>query len=100
IRDKLVTGVQTCALPISQLFRPNEEGAVIFFRESTASAEWRFLMEANAAQKDRLAVQQDVCATSLNCAEADLVGDAIRVSRDDRSEERRVGKECRGRGGG
>src|SRR5205807_3928459 len=72
----------------AQLFRPGEQSAVIFFRESAATAEWRFLVEANAAQKSWLSVQQDLRATSLNCAEADVVFNDVFVCGDNHAVER------------
>src|SRR5260221_10691333 len=65
IRDHCVTGVQTCALPISL-------GIIYFFRRKPG----KFV---------------DLGEVSANWLAEH------RVSRDKRSEERRVGKECRSR---
>src|SRR2546425_8540824 len=73
IRDKLVTGVQTCALPISHEaaeHAADEDRPAVGHRE-----EW--LEAAEAVERD----VQDV----------EPAGD------EGRSEERRVGKECRSR---
>src|SRR5205823_6826898 len=69
IRDKLVTGVQTCALPILM----SRVLALAF-----NSASWA----CNSGSAAALA--------SSRCAN-------MRLSASDRSEERRVGKECRSR---
>src|SRR2546425_8389867 len=67
IRDKLVTGVQTCALPISTL--PEQARILALLNEEMAALE-----RARAAAEAQLEI-----ANAL------------------RSEERRVGKECRSR---
>src|SRR5438552_11158534 len=77
IRDDLVTGVQTCALPIWRCCFPRREGRffgapgqkLILSKPAKRSAELRF----GAETRQRVA---SLCA---------------------RSEERRVGKECRSR---
>src|SRR5438034_5126435 len=78
IRDHCVTGVQTCALPISE-------------RLSTD------LTSLNAAE-DRLAVIVDMTVG----ADGTVAGGEIYRARvrNHRSEERRVGKECRARWSG
>src|SRR5258707_10387397 len=79
IRDIGVTGVQTCALPISLA-----AGLVVLFAAVTATREERAreyaIMRAVGAQARLLAQVQ----------RAELAGVG-------RSEERRVGKECRSR---
>src|SRR5258708_15707849 len=71
IRDDLVTGVQTCALPIS------------------LNHAWRF--DATASRRHSLSPETK---SYLERLERDV---AITVTFNDRSEERRVGKECRSR---
>src|SRR5258708_22452191 len=83
IRDDLVTGVQTCALPISHQSDDRAVMIAIHFRESTCSTvKWMAIITALSslwwALANRLARQQF----------AELAR---------RSEERRVGKECRSR---
>src|SRR5205823_10528865 len=81
IRDKLVTGVQTCALPIS-------------LREVLNDASSR------QRQLDAFAKIEAIMSTgnqSPSVRAADIVLAMMRKSRR-RSEERRVGKECRARG--
>src|SRR5205823_7586787 len=78
IRDKLVTGVQTCALPISSGRRASR-------------AKRRAACGRSAAHGARA---PDHGAAGIEC----LDGDVSRIHRK-RSEERRVGKECRARGG-
>src|SRR5687767_15665458 len=68
IRDKLVTGVQTCALPISA------NSAPAFTSAGTAN------------------VPENSGGTIYTATASDADGDALT-----RSEERRVGKECRSR---
>src|SRR5205823_11056772 len=73
IRDKLVTGVQTCALPI---LRPADEGHAV-----------RIVEVISANRLDRHHPRQ-------RGERADLLGGATHLDAV-RSEERRVGKECR-----
>src|SRR5206468_9983839 len=86
IRDLIVTGVQTCALPISLIVH----------------------IDGGYVGKAELALQEDAVAglEVIGCAGA--VDDAVDVTRGEpsfgerffgrlRSEERRVGKECRSR---
>src|SRR2546430_9661084 len=78
IRDLTVTGVQTCALPISH---PHEIAAAIE----------RLL--ADAGERERLARMGRVNAARYSWAETARGT----LSSYERSEERRVGKECRSR---
>src|SRR5947208_12147479 len=79
IRDDLVTGVQTCALPISEPRRRQTEGGWLRHAQHVRRAE------------------------ALHQLLADAVGEWIAAGEHDhrlspaglRSEERRVGKECR-----
>src|SRR5207253_3448623 len=93
IRDGHVTGVQTCALPISpSRFRPF----------SSFSEAWR---ESGLAQPieyeaDRLTLRLDMLpaddAGAVRLVELDGDGEATESGdQEARSEERRVGKECR-----
>src|SRR5258708_22489774 len=81
IRDDLVTGVQTCALPISGSGNPN-----------------RFLAPAPARRirvpDSRLTPALGERSTSSGSAQRHLLAGAAGLVR---SEERRVGKECRSR---
>src|SRR5437868_9021351 len=70
IRDRNVTGVQTCALPIS--IRQLELPIVLLFNRSR------------------------VMAVAQGVSKATGLGAALDMLRASRSEERRVGKECRG----
>src|SRR2546425_9268505 len=79
IRDKLVTGVQTCALPISRV-----HPAVLVALERHHHLGGR--ERARRAHGGRLT---DVEGAVLRSLRLDVV--------QDRSEERRVGKECRSR---
>src|SRR5256885_12126955 len=83
IRDYKVTGVQTCALPI---YVP---GHSILFREAANSDKGRRAMIIAAKALAMTAV--DLLAEPAHLNQARVVFDA------DRSEERRVGKECRSR---
>src|SRR5207248_8461439 len=71
IRDRTVTGVQTCALPIS-IARPVERGRAVRLRG--IDVDFLFDQRANRARVGALRGVEE------------------------RSEERRVGKECRGGG--
>src|SRR5207245_8073705 len=80
IRDATVTGVQTCALPISN-GASTVEARIAGFREALFS--YGVPLEADSVQ--RLA--------SITEAELKRMLDSVRPEA--RSEERRVGKECR-----
>src|SRR5256886_7417065 len=79
IRDLTVTGVQTCALPISPVLSPEE--AAVLLAGIVSQRSW-------------------ACATALIAAMTYTfarVGAVVELAAEDRSEERRVGKECRSR---
>src|SRR2546425_4055540 len=76
IRDKLVTGVQTCALPISFGLFINEDHL----------------------KDDQVIIERDEAAKERNCHQPkqSMISAGVK-SHAERSEERRVGKECRSR---
>src|SRR5205823_10619701 len=78
IRDKLVTGVQTCALPIS-------DAPVGLFGMSAALGPLAYRTPGNPWETDRGVGISESTAQKVDDEVRDLV----------RSEERRVGKECR-----
>src|SRR5687767_15570527 len=78
IRDKLVTGVQTCALPIS---RPHVSWGTLPRRTERAAP------TRSRPRARRSGVTVCVCTHAV----------ARTTARPMRSEERRVGKECRSR---
>src|SRR5256885_8256799 len=82
IRDYKVTGVQTCALPISQSARVS---LINFYMRS------RDFKGALAAAQDAQA------AVPNNPAMVQALGVTQFAAGETRSEERRVGKECRSR---
>src|SRR5205823_7274652 len=89
IRDKLVTGVQTCALPIYQTGAPvGQVGLLVVTAERKAVIAVRLPVRDETADVSCLGQQRraDVEAASGPAAGLQTVG---------RSEERRVGKECR-----
>src|SRR5206468_6441387 len=91
IRDLIVTGVQTCALPISS--------------PTTSATTTRTELRAERLQAEAAVVlvacgddAERVARRPLAQAETDRVGERAReepFDAADRSEERRVGKECR-----
>src|SRR5207247_7496961 len=89
IRDPLVTGVQTCALPISS-------------RSSTGCARWAAISRrASTSPSPGRPTRSDAEANDLAAEEQRHVEVAVGADRGAervRSEERRVGKECRARG--
>src|SRR2546425_3330248 len=85
IRDKLVTGVQTCALPIS-----TGNSVFLFLRRARASA-------AEQATLKRAVGILCFFMNSLAKTLLDSISAADWVAPKTRSEERRVGKECRSR---
>src|SRR5437588_12536002 len=76
IRDHCVTGVQTCALPISSLYANYSEG----FKPAIAQS----VDAAGVGRPPEKANQKEV-------------GAKLDFLHNSRSEERRVGKECRSR---
>src|SRR3989441_2853814 len=82
IRDKLVTGVQTCALPISDAGSDDDQLL------NALGASQEFGGRAFERRARRLRVRRIDTRS--------LIG-AIARALDERSEERRVGKECRSR---
>src|SRR5207248_8309679 len=97
IRDRTVTGVQTCALPIFKAMA------------TPAAADKRFLVLADGPTiswlqlarilRDRLGPLAERVPTEETPG-AELPNLVIHNERAKRSEERRVGKECRKRGWG
>src|SRR5256886_10340957 len=84
IRDLTVTGVQTCALPISR--QPNPQGNSLGVVLSPGD-----LAAAERSGGERSEPQRSAAAAKAGA-------DSLTASRPDpRSEERRVGKECRSR---
>src|SRR5205823_11034544 len=94
IRDKLVTGVQTCALPIWVALEPAEGAAsVARVRERVEAREatrWRWDVVAHHEGEER---QRSFGGRVLGSTVHARGGR-------ERSEERRVGKESRGEGAG
>src|SRR5205823_10314729 len=90
IRDKLVTGVQTCALPIFA-------GDVGGDRGRRAGAEALVDLLGDGLADIGLARGDHHLGAVLGHALGNREPDAAGGSGDDRSEERRVGKECRSR---
>src|SRR5205823_10733814 len=95
IRDKLVTGVQTCALPISPFAlstvpQAGRRADLSGFSNFGDRSSLIVAAEASLAVEDRV-------GTVVVMADLDPRLDEVRAQRA-RSEERRVGKECRCRG--
>src|SRR5205823_8282852 len=79
IRDKLVTGVQTCALPISLLRQLAARGG----------------QEVVAAEQHRAQRGEEPATVLLKPGQEALHTEHADLGAEMRSEERRVGKECR-----
>src|SRR5690606_39443302 len=93
IRYFHVTGVQTCALPISDIRRPKD----IDFESPAAAAKFPVLLPPVRAAKVKSPPTAPAdAAISRPAAPAVLALPEFSVL--SRSEERRVGKECRARG--
>ena len=96
IRDSPVTGVQTCALPIS-VHIENKCGssawlvASVYMYVYSDPSEMRVRQALDLIQQ--LADRFGACDIALKQFQVQYVG----ISNSDRSEERRVGKECRSR---
>src|SRR5258708_29682647 len=91
IRDDLVTGVQTCALPISTGAGWIYEYALVDHTHKYSLADLRSLQDWHLRYQ---------LETVPGVAEVATIGGFVRQYQVklDRSEERRVGKECRSRG--
>src|SRR5205823_11170922 len=98
IRDKLVTGVQTCALPIFPT--AGASGRVWgMHRTFVVEAVRSIVLHSTLAVDEWIVVADRQTPPATLVALAELCGDRLRlVWYDPRSEERRVGKEGRTRG--
>src|SRR5206468_7897780 len=100
IRDLIVTGVQTCALPISKAnLRPLYSGSetnVQVKRENEIHAPAPPPVQQPPANQNTGTPNAAPVPAATPTAAAPATGKAPGA----RSEERRVGKECRERGGG
>src|SRR5256885_12130054 len=83
IRDYKVTGVQTCALPISALVLDATHSSVLYSRHSDVAVPIASITKLMTA----LVVMEA----------AQPLDEQLEITAEDRSEERRVGKECRSR---
>src|SRR5690606_40334379 len=90
IRDFHVTGVQTCALPICAYLWTNSVDGGRLERLSTDHSYVQMLLESGAITNDELEnhPEKNIITQCIGSQESD----------DLRSEERRVGKECRSGG--
>src|SRR5205823_10487902 len=93
IRDKLVTGVQTCALPISNALRNSLRAGKSGIRRFEAALRGERRIDPRGEQE----LVGGIGAVQAVGAQA-LVGDGVEADQAGRSEERRVGKEGRARG--
>src|SRR5258708_32060157 len=96
IRDDLVTGVQTCALPILCSFFAAVRFSISIARSKSALAtiEGREKMDSTSQwQALKVALQREAEDIFYSAGEV-VVVESSGISR---SEERRVGKECRSR---
>src|SRR5205823_9753934 len=93
IRDKLVTGVQTCALPISQLVTAGVEA-----RDPSSDSQFNRCSSAARMKANRRLIFPQGAGASVPAPMLSPGWSAGRRSLShsgSRSEERRVGKECR-----
>src|SRR3712207_7025459 len=89
IRDIGVTGVQTCALPISAFNAPDASSLDVRHAGNCPTA----IPTSTAAPIVKATTRQSITMESIRGRDAG----AIRTSAPVRSEERRVGQECRSR---
>src|SRR5206468_5473895 len=95
IRDLIVTGVQTCALPISELLGREEGVGIRAEAEEGDVAE----IEQSRPADDDVQPDREQRVDQRVDADAEVVAVRGRAAEDGgRSEERRVGKGSRGRG--
>src|SRR2546429_8718197 len=96
IRDVAVTGVQTCALPISPaLPSPTDKDAVVKFLSDSFEYCSSVISNLSGAQLDAVHDSPDGRLPGREVLLAMYVH--VAHHRGQRSEERRVGKECRSR---
>src|SRR5207249_9778700 len=95
IRDRNVTGVQTCALPI---YLGDDDLGDLFGRQGLITRQCAVRMDAEVAEQ--LILGHDALLRIDAASEAYFSAKAVDVVRTPRSEERRVGKECDFRGVG
>src|SRR5207248_4071276 len=91
IRDRTVTGVQTCALPISGSAsggRPPPASKRATMRGQSARA-------SNLRASPRAASSSALASSPASAARKQWIGGGRDCACTSRSEERRVGKECR-----
>src|SRR5207249_9084261 len=93
IRDRNVTGVQTCALPISEEAEAQAGGLMEALARSATPPNMHLFIDKQLAKK-----VWEVRESSLG-AISHVPGEPLTWEgwEDSRSEERRVGKECRSR---
>src|SRR5690606_40799791 len=90
IRDFHVTGVQTCALPIFSV-RPGTMPII-----NLAEAAVDYMIARGSVKADERDVHVTIVASVLRSGQEGLT-EVSRMIQQSRSEERRVGKECRTR---
>src|SRR5205823_7411250 len=95
--DKLVTGVQTCALPICRFLKPAARKLGLDFVNwrSLRISHATWLKMAGADVKDAQAQMRHSRASTTLDIYQQFVPESQQKVVDRRSEERRVGKECR-----
>src|SRR5207248_4473129 len=98
IRDRTVTGVQTCALPIlaarGRLMQQLPPGGAMMAIRATEDE-----IHPHLTQQVSLAAVNGPSSVVVSGAEDEVLALAAHFEAEGRSEERRVGKAC-GRGGG
>src|SRR5207244_5275944 len=95
IRDDLVTGVQTCALPISKTgLCAQSNNTIIVESDAVAKAYFDYWTRLHA---DKLPVPKPLSA-QLGCEQGPALRKADATPSSTRSEERRVGKGRRAQG--
>src|SRR5690606_39745347 len=93
IRDFHVTGVQTCALPISNIIKRPPVVVVMGHIDHGKSTLLDFIRKSNVVEGETGGITQHLSAYVATHTTKDGNTETITFLR---SEERRVGKECRG----
>src|SRR5699024_11688195 len=94
IRDRNVTGVQTCALPILDIAK---DGVALVLKLECHESLMKFMVERGSVTLDGISLTLFAVDHKQNTITVNIIPETQKETNIIRSEERRVGKECRNR---